>query len=159
MNTTLGIGEIINEAINIQKKVDKVAYLKQNNSRELRDILKLMYDKSLEFNIPNTAPPYTPTEHPDTYGALYREARKLKYFVKGYGGDDLPTAKRENLFIEMLESVHPTDAELLIKMIAQKPLKGLPPSVINGLCPGLVPEKPSKKGQKETQEIEETEEE
>ena len=152
MNTTVGLGEIVNEAIKIQKKVDKVAYLKQNNSRELRDIFKLMYDKSLEFNIPNTAPPYTPTEHTDTYGALYREARKLKYFVKGYGGDDLPVSKRENMFIEMLESVHPTDAELLIKMIAQKPLKGLPPSVINGLCPGLVPEKPSKKGQKETEE-------
>ena len=152
MNTTIGLAEIVNEAIKIQKKVDKVAYLKQNNSRELRDIFKLMYDKSLEFNIPNTAPPYTPTEHPDTYGALYREARKLKYFVKGYGGDDLPQAKRENLFIEMLESVHPTDAELLCKMIAQKPLKGLPPSVINGLCPGLVPEKESTKSKKETTE-------
>jgi hypothetical protein len=152
MATVTGLGEIVNEAISIQKKVDKVAYLKQNNSKELRDILKLMYDKSLEFNIPNTAPPYTPTEHPDTYGALYREARKLKYFVKGYGGENMSQMKRENLFIEMLESVHPTDAELLIKMIAQKPLKGLPPSVINGLCPGLVPEKPSKKGQKETEE-------
>ena len=152
MSTVTGLGEIVNEAISIQKKVDKVAYLKQNNSKELRDILKLMYDKSLEFNIPNTAPPYTPTEHPDTYGALYREARKLKYFVKGYGGENMSQMKRENLFIEMLESVHPTDAELLIKMIAQKPLKGLPPSVINGLCPGLVPEKPSKKGQKETEE-------
>lgn len=152
MNTTVGIGEIVNEVIKVQKKVDKVAYLKKHNSKELRDILKLMYDKSLEFNIPNTAPPYTPTEHPDTYGALYREARKLKYFVKGYGGDGLPAIKREHMFIEMLESVHPTDAELLVKMIAQKPLKGLPPSVINGLCPGLVPEKPSKKGQKETEE-------
>lgn len=152
MATVTGIGEIINEAINIQKKVDKVAYLKKNNSKELRDILKLMYDKSLEFNIPNSAPPYTPTEHPDTYGALYREARKLKYFVKGYGGENLSQMKRENMFIEMLESVHPTDAELLVKMIAQKPLKGLPPSVINGLCPGLVPEKPSKKGQQETEE-------
>ena len=159
MSTTLGIGEIINEAINIQKKVDKVEYLKKHNSKELRNILKIMYDKSLELNIPNSAPPYTPTEHPDTYGALYREARKLKYFVKGYGGDNLPTVKRENLFIEMLESVHPIDAELLCKMIAQKPLKGLPASVINGLSPGLVPEKPSKKGQQETEEIKETEEE
>lgn len=152
MNTTVSIGEIVNEAIGIQKKVDKVEYLKKNNSRELRDILKIMYDKSLELTIPSTPPPYTPTEHPDTYGALYREARKLKYFVKGYGGDDLPAVKRENLFINMLESVHPLDAQLLIKMIAQKPLKGLPPSVINGLCPGLVPEKPSKKGQQETEE-------
>jgi len=157
MSTTLGLGEIVNEAIKIQKKVDKVAYLQQHNSKELRDIFKLMYDKSLEFNIPTSAPPYTPTEHPDTYGALYREARKLKYFVKGYAGENLSQMKRENLFIEMLESVHPTDAELLIKMIAQKPLKGLPASVINGVCPGLVPEKESKKSKKE-QETETTEE-
>jgi hypothetical protein len=155
MNTTIGIAEIVNEAIKIQKKVDKVAYLQQHNSKELRNILKLMYDKSMEFNIPNTAPPYTPTEHPDTYGALYREARKLKYFVKGFGGENLKQAKRENMFIEMLESVHPTDADLLINMIAQKPLKGLPPSVINGLSPGLVPEKESKKSKKETETTEE----
>ena len=155
MSTTLGLGEIVNEAIKIQKKVDKVAYLQKHNSKELRNILKLMYDKSLEFNIPNTAPPYTATEHPDTYGALYREARKLKYFVKGFGGENLNQAKRENMFIEMLESVHPTDAELLINMIAQKPLKGLPPSVINGLSPGLVPEKESTKSKKETETTEE----
>ena len=152
MNTTVGIGEIVNKVIGIQKKVDKLEYLRRNNSKELRNILKIMYDKSLELNIPNTPPPSTATEHPDTYGALYREARKLKYFVKGYGGDTLPAIKREHLFIEMLESVHPTDAELLCKMIAQKPLKGLPASVINGLSPGLVPEKPSKKGQKATEE-------
>ena len=159
MNTTVGIGEIVNNAIKIQKKVDKLEYLRRNNSKELRNILKIMYDKSLELNIPNTAPPYTATEHPDTYGALYREARKLKYFVKGYGGDTLPAIKREHLFIEMLESVHPTDAELLVKMIAQKPLKGLPASVINGLSPGLVPEKekPAKKSKAENQEVTEEE--
>jgi hypothetical protein len=40
-------------------------------------------------------------------------------------------------------------------MIAQKPLKGLLPSVINGLSPGLVPEKESKKSKKETETTEE----
>jgi len=152
MSTTIALAEIVNEAIKIQKKVDKLEYLKKHNSLELRIILQVMYDKAKELLIPNSAPPYTPTEHPDTYGALYREARKIKYFVKGYGGDNLPQAKRENIFIEMLESVHPLDAELLIKMIAQKPLKGLPASVLNALEPGLVPEKPSKKDQKETEE-------
>ena len=150
--TTLAIAEIVDEAIKIQKKVDKLEYLKKHNSLELRIILQVMYDKTKELLIPNTAPPYTPTEPPDTYGALYREARKIKYFVKGYSGDNLPHVKRENLFIEMLESVHPLDAQLLVKMIAQKPLKGLPASVLNALEPGLVPEKPSKKGDKETEE-------
>lgn len=152
MATVTGLGEIVNEAIKIQKKVDKVAYLQRNKSTQLRDILKVMYDKRMQLNIPNSAPPYTPAEHPDTYGALYREARKIPYFVKGYTGDSLPSMKRENIFIQMLESVHPSDAELLVKMIAQKPLKGLTAAVINNVWPGLVPEKPSKKGQKETEE-------
>ncbi len=151
MNTTIGLGEIVNEAIKIQKKVDKVAYLKKNVSTQLRDVLKIMYDKNMQLNIPSCKPPYTPTEHPDTYGALYREARKLPYFVKGYQGDNLNALKRENIFIEMLESVHPTDAELLVKMIEQKPLKGLTAAVINNVWPDLVPEKPSKKDQKETE--------
>lgn len=142
--TTLAISEIVNATIALESKEDKAAYLKRNQSKQLRDILKIMYDKSLELLIPNTAPPYTPSEFPDSHGLLYREARKLTYFVKGYDGDSLDAPRREVVFIQMLESVDPMDAELLVKMLAQKPLKGLPASVINMAFPGLVPEKVKK---------------
>lgn len=142
--TTLALSEIVNNAIALSSKEEKVAYLQRHNSKQLRNILKIMYDKTLKLNIPNTAPPYTPSEFPDSHGLLYREARKLTYFVEGYDGDGLDAVRREAVFIQMLEAVDPGDAELLVKMIAQKPLRGLPASVINAAFPGLVPEKVKK---------------
>lgn len=139
--TTLAISEIINNAVELSSKEEKAAYLKRHSSKPLRNILKIMYDKSLKLNIPNTAPPYTPSEFPDSHGLLYREARKLTYFVEGYDGDGLDAARRESVFIQMLEAVDPGDADILVKMIAQKPIRGLPASVINMAFPGLVPEK------------------
>ena len=139
--TTLSLAEIVNKACSLKSKKEKVEFLKANNSRPLRDILKLMYDKSLEFNIPNTPPPYTPSEMPDSHGMLYREARKLTYFVKGFDGDNLDKLRREALFIQMLETVDAEDAKLLLAMLAQKPLKGLTVAVLNEAFFNLIPVK------------------
>lgn len=128
---TESLSEIVNQASVITSKSERVEYLKQKNSRPLRDILKLMYDKSLKFNIPNTAPPYNPSESSESHGLLYRETRKLVYFVEGYDGDNLPQARRESLFIQMLESVDRDDAELLIRMLTRKPYKGITVKVLN----------------------------
>jgi hypothetical protein len=62
---------------------------------------------------------------PESHGLLYRESRKLTYFVEGFGGDHIKPVRREQLFIQMLESVDKEDSILLLKMIKQKPLKGL----------------------------------
>jgi hypothetical protein len=44
---------------------------------------------------------------------LRKEARKLYRFIKG-GDTTLPQFKRENMFIQMLEGLHTTEAQLLI---------------------------------------------
>ena len=126
------ISEIVNKACALKTKEEKVSWLKQNNSVPLRNILICMYDKTkIKFLIPDTAPPYNPSRSHDLHGALLRESRKLKYFIDGMGGENVDKMKREQIFIQLLESVDPNDAELLCKMIEQKPLKGLTPSVIN----------------------------
>ena len=123
--TTVSLAEIVNKACEMKTKAEKVEWLKKHNSKPLRNVLKVMYDKSLKLNIPNTAPPYVPSEMPESHGLLYREARKLTYFVEGFNGDNIKPMRREALFIQMLESVDKDDALLLCKMIEQKPLKGL----------------------------------
>jgi len=129
---TPSISEIIDKACTLKSREEKVQWLKQNNSVPLRNILISMYDKSkIEFLIPSSAPPYTPSEAHDVHGALLREARKLKYFIKGMGFDDMKQIVRERVFIQLLESVDKKDAELLVKMIKQKPLKGLTAKTIN----------------------------
>lgn len=137
----LALSEIINNAVDLDTKEEKAAYLQKYNCKELRNILKITYDKNLRLNIPSTKPPYTPSTFPDSHGLLYREARKLTYFVEGYSGDQLDSTRREAVFIQMLESVDPEDAKLLLKMIAQKPIKGLPRTVIDMAFPTLLPPK------------------
>jgi hypothetical protein len=123
--TTVSLAEIVYGACDLKSKKEKVEWLQRHNSKPLRNILKIMYDKSLKLTIPNEAPPYTPSVSSESHGMLYRETRKLVYFVEGFGGDNLTQVRREALFIQMLETVDRDDARLLIDMIAQKPLKGL----------------------------------
>jgi hypothetical protein len=129
--TTVSLSEIVDQACKLKSKKEKVEWLQRNNSKSLRNILKVMYDKNLKMNIPNTEPPYTPSESPESHGMLYRETRKLRYFVEGFDGDNIAPARREALFIQMLETVDKDDARLLVKMIEKKPLKGLTVATLN----------------------------
>jgi hypothetical protein len=125
------LSEIINKATELKTKEEKIAWLQKNSSVPLKTILKYMYDQKIQFLIPSTPPPWKKNSYVGVEGMLYKEARRLRIFVKGGGYDDLNQIKREQLFISLLEDVDNDDAELLCKMIAQKPLKGLSKAVIH----------------------------
>jgi hypothetical protein len=115
------------------KKEKKEILLKHGNNGALRELLKYTYDPNIKFLLPPGDPPYKSvvdeTENP-TY--LYGLMRKLYLFVEG-GNPNLNQQRREYLFIELLESVHPKEAELLLQM-KDKKLK------CNGLTYNLVKE-------------------
>jgi hypothetical protein len=134
----LSLSEIVNKACQLETKEEKIDWLKRNDSIPLRTVLKLMYDRSVEFLIPNTPPPWKKNSYIGVEGMLYKETRRLRIFVKGGGYDNLNQVKRENLFIKLLEDIDNNDAELLCKMIAQKPLKGLTLKVVTEAFPGLI---------------------
>jgi len=126
----LSIAEIVNKATELKTVEEKVEWLRKHDSVALRTVLKYTYDKNVEFLIPDTAPPWKKNQYVGVEGMLYNEARRLKIFIKGGGYDDLNKVKREQLFISLLEDIDNADAELLCKMIAQKPLKGLSKNVV-----------------------------
>jgi hypothetical protein len=128
----VSISEVINKACVLKTREEKIDWLRKNNTVPLRNILICMYDKAkIKFLVPATAPPYNPSKSHESQGALIREFRKVKYIIDGMGGENVTKLKREQIFIQMLETVDPEDAEILCKMIAQKPLKGLTPKLIN----------------------------
>tara|TARA_E500000318_G_scaffold13409_1_gene12576 strand:- start:712 stop:1197 length:486 start_codon:yes stop_codon:yes gene_type:complete len=130
--TTLSLAEITAGVCELKDTSEQVAYLQKNNSKELRNILILMYDKKWSFALPSDPPPYTPSVHSETHGMLYREARKLAYFVNEMSeGENLSAIKKESLFIQMLETVDADDAKLLLQMLAKKPFPELSPDTIN----------------------------
>ncbi len=115
------------------KKEKKEVLLKHGNNGALKEILKYTYDPNIKFLLPPGNPPYKSvvdeTENP-TY--LYGLVRKLYLFVEG-GNPNLKSQRREYLFIELLESIHPKEAEILLQM-KDKKLK------CNGLTYNLVKE-------------------
>lgn len=136
----LSIAEIVTKASNEKKVADKVRVLQENNSVPLQSILKYTYDESVEFLVPDSEPPYKPSESHEGQGMLYSEARRLRIFVKGGGYDNLNQYRREVLFVEMLESVHADDAKLLIKMICDRKFKGLSLKTVTTAFPELINE-------------------
>lgn len=127
----LSISEIVNKACELKSDQEKVDWLRSKNNSALRTILKYTYDTdTVKFLIPNTPPPWKKNDYVGVEGMLYNEARRLRIFVQGGGYDNLPPTKREHLFISLLEDIDNNDAELLCKMIAQKPLDGLPKHVV-----------------------------
>jgi hypothetical protein len=93
------------------------AVLKQHNSLGLRDVLRASLDDSIVWNLPTGAPKYESSEnHTDgtVPSNLIVRTGELVYMVKGGQGDGLHPARRENLFIALLEGIHPRDSEMLI---------------------------------------------
>lgn len=131
------LSEIVTKATELKTKDEKIAWLKKNESVPLKTILKYMYDPKVEFLIPDTPPPWKKNGYVGVEGMLYKETRRLRIFIKGGGYDQLDKVKREQLFISLLEDVDDKDAELLVKMIAQKPLKGLSRVVVSEAFPDL----------------------
>lgn len=134
----LAISEILDKTRKEKTVKGKVDILKQNDSVPLRTILKYTYDPSVEFLVPDSEPPYTPSESPEGHGMLYSEARRLRIFVKGGGYDKLNQLRREVLFVEMLESIHANDAQVLVDMIVDRKFKGITDKTVKEAFPGLI---------------------
>ena len=134
----LEIYEVIEKTVRKRSNKEKVSYLKENESWGLKDVLRGIYDSSIKWNLPDGTPPYTPCDEHSHPASLRRENRNFKFLVKGGPGDTLPGFKRENIFIGMLEGIHPTDAELVIQMIQKQKIDGLSKSVVEEAFPKLI---------------------
>jgi len=134
----LSISEILNKMSELKTKNEKIDWLKKNESIPLKTVLRLIYDDSIEFLVPNTPPPWKKNSYVGVEGMLYKETRRLRIFVKGGGYDNLNQVKREALFISLLEDIDNGDADLLANhMISHTPVKGLTRKTLQEALPTL----------------------
>ena len=100
-----------------QQKTDakKVALLKEYECDILKSLFIWNFDDSIISLLPEGKVPYKPNESPlgTDHSSLRREQRSLYNFVKG-GNDKLSTIRRETIFIQMLEGLHPSEADIII---------------------------------------------
>ena len=139
MGKELVISEFLEKLSTIKTAAKKKEFLRQKESRQLKTFLKGAFDKSLEFNLPKGAPPYTPNKESKAgFGSVSKEFR---YFAKGYEGDQLKSYDREAKFIKVLESVSPEEAELIVMMKDKKLVgkyKGVTLKLVSDAFPTLI---------------------
>jgi hypothetical protein len=125
--------------VNDAKKKDRLPMLRSHHPNQLMlQLLKYTFDDKIVFALPDGAPPYKPCQVLDNEAGLYQEARRLYLFVQG-GHPDLTQLRRETLFIQVLESIPPEEATLLLAVKDKKlPYKNITKELVQEAFPRLL---------------------
>ena len=128
------LSEVLKKVHNAKTKDKKVAILREHDTEPLRMVIKSSFDPNIEWEMPSGAVPYQANESEEgtEHTVLGRESKKLYRFIKG-GDTALPRAKKEMLFIQMLEGLHKNEAELIVNAKDKKlhqVYKGLSAAVV-----------------------------
>lgn len=133
--------EIFTEVEKKRTKKEKIEVLKANSSAAMKAILGYTYDPNVKWLLPDGVPPYKPiAEGIEADGRLYSETKKLYLFVDGPSDTqrNLKQARREQLFIELLETIDPGDAKVLIGMKDGKlPYRGMTRKLVADAFPNI----------------------
>lgn len=95
-------------------KAKKVEVLKEQRCDALTALLIWNFDDTVVSLLPEGEVPYQRNEVPvgTDHTSLRKEWKNLYHFVKG-GNDTLSKTRRESMFIQILEGLHPTEADVL----------------------------------------------
>jgi len=133
-NYTPLFSEILSKLAKLKTKKQKIDHLRKYNSDALRQLIKSSFDPKIKWALPYGEVPYIPNEAPagTEHNNLSYESRKLYHFIEG-GNNALTQNKRETMFVQMLEGLHPEEADILVaakdKILHQK-YKGLSTAVV-----------------------------
>jgi hypothetical protein len=134
----LSVAEILKKASEITDENQRIDWLRKNNSVALESMLRGAYDPKIVWLLPEGAPPYKANDLVDQQHRLYAEARKLYLFIEG-GNPNLKQLRREALFIELLETVDPDDAKLLLAVKEKHiPYPGVTKEVVTKAFPNIL---------------------
>ena len=108
------IHEILDYVEEQKTKPKKIAALKKYRDDSLTAILIWNFDDSVVSAVPKGQVPYKENEVPigTDHTSLRREWKNLYHFIKG-GNDKLSALRRETMFIQMLEGLHPEEAKII----------------------------------------------
>lgn len=154
---TKAISKIFRDADALPTIAEKVAFLRKWESNQVREIIRHAFEPTIKYVVsisPTAKEPddwssdgkgdldaYRPQGDDGTNeGAFIYEIRKrLIYLIEGGPGDAMTQRKRDDLFHNILESINPLDAELLIAVKdKQWPYATLTPTVLNEAYPNLI---------------------
>lgn len=110
----LMIPEIFEAVRAVSTRAEKVKVLLTNDHPALRSVLKTIADPKYTWDLPEGVPPFkTDRDLPKGYAGsnLYSQARLFYIWDKNY--TKVKAAQKEQLFINMLEGLHWTEADFI----------------------------------------------
>ena len=108
------IHEVLELASNQRSRAKKVEILQEYESDALKALFIWNFDDTVISMVPEGQVPYKENEVPvgTDHTSLRREWKHLYNFVKG-GNDSLSSLRRETMFIQIIEGLHPEEAKIL----------------------------------------------
>ena len=90
----------------------------------LRTIFEYAFDPAKKFILPEGDPPYKEDPAPlgMSAGNIYQEIKRFYIFCRA----DLKPFRRETLFVQLLENIHPSEAKMMLAIKDQKLTKLYP---------------------------------
>lgn len=136
MHTTMY--DILREISEIDTAPARVSAIQNHRyTNAIKQVLEYTFGSQIKWLLPEGDPPYKPCEFVDVEGRFIAELRKLYLFVEG-GNPNLSTIRREALFIQLIESIDPKDARLLLSMKEGKlPFKGITKKIAQQAFPSI----------------------
>tara|TARA_Y100000385_G_C13071017_1_gene629075 strand:+ start:1732 stop:2154 length:423 start_codon:yes stop_codon:yes gene_type:complete len=133
------ISEVLVNTNKLKTKNDRVKYLQDQDCTALRDILRINFDDAIELALPPGEPPFKKLDPKNKKAKELRfEYPKFANFVQA-ATPKLNQFKRETIFIDLLESIHPDDAQLFCKAKDKNlKLKYVTKAMIKSAFPNLI---------------------
>lgn len=117
------LSEIFTQILNAKTRQEKVLLLRKHQSPAMMEILKYGVSPSVHFYT-KTIPPYKEDFSPAglSFSSLYNEYKKLYMFLspdqeQKMVGSITQIGRKNQLLVQMLESIHPSEGQLLISLL------------------------------------------
>lgn len=103
----------------VNKRVKLLQDLNKDESFILKTLIQCQFLDRIQFDMPEGAPPYTPHEISEDKQpvSIRKSITSLVQCVKEFKASPI---RKERTFIDLLEKVHPRDAEILIAVKDKK---------------------------------------
>jgi len=137
------IYEVFDEFEEAASKKDKMAVIEKNLSKTLVDVLQYTFHPDYQWTVEDMPENYKIPNFPVGLSPcqLSTEIRKLYLFQKGHPETvNITERKRNELLIQLLESIEPREAEVVIGIFKKdQGVKGLTYKFVKEAFPQLLP--------------------
>lgn len=137
------IYEVFNDFTTVKTKQDRLSILHKNDTWALRMVLQAVFHPNVKFDV--KVPQYNKIDVPAGMSYEHMTSALSRAYLFQEGNPKRPPAltekRREELLIQLLESLEPPEAEVFANML-RKDLKVpyLTQALVNEAFPGLLPQ-------------------